>query len=154
MVDQYETVETEIIVPIEKIDEEKRNFFGWAHVQVDDSGVPVVDNSGDFVKSPEALAVMEDSVYRYVQDEGSGDIGHRDFKATRLIESIYMTPEKRDMMGITKGDVPEFGWWLGFHMPEPADASKGDAFEKVKSGELGALSIVGSGRRRRARTAA
>lgn len=154
MAEHIETVETEIIVPIQKVDAEKRNFFGWAHVQVDESGAPVVDNSGDFVTSPEALAVMEDSVYSYVQKEGSGDIGHRDFGATRLIESIYMTPEKRDMMGIAKGDVPEFGWWLGFHMPEPAADSKGDAFEKVKSGELGALSIVGKGRRRNVSTAA
>jgi hypothetical protein len=59
----------------------------------------------------------------------------------RLVETVALTREKQDALGIPEGAVPE-GWWVGYKIDDAA------TWERVKSGELRSFSLGGRGERR------
>lgn len=120
-----------------KVDSERRLAFGWAYV-ADDDGNVVVDHSGDFVDKV-ALPDLEESAYEYVLKSREADDNHERFdNIAKLVESVFITPEKLKAMGLEGGRT---GLWVGFKIQDDA------VWQKVKSGEYSAFSIRGRGRR-------
>lgn len=125
---------------ISKIDADKRLVFGWAYVSHDNAGNVMVDKSGEFIDDYDEL---EKAAYDFVLRSRRGGIDHErsDYgpviKST-MIESMVLTPEKCQAIGIQPGTVPS-GWWVGFRVEDD------DAWQMVKRGERMAFSIHGTG---------
>ena len=121
---------------IAKMDDDKREVFGWALVANRIDGTQIVDHQLDVV-DPEEL---EHAAYEYVlnfRDTGEmHDGGMR--KKGRMIESVVLTKEKQKAMGIPDGVVPE-GWWIGFRIDDDT------AWDGVKTGRYRMFSIEGIG---------
>ena len=123
---------------IAKLDDERQIVFGWAYT-AELGGKPVVDHSGDFIDKA-ALGELEDAVYDFVLDGRTADENHERFEGVgRLVESVILTPEKLEKMGLpTDGRL---GWWVGFKVDDAT------VWAKVKDGSYAAFSIVGVGER-------
>jgi hypothetical protein len=124
-----------------KLDEDKRQAFGWASVvQVD--GKPVVDRQGDWI-TPEEI---EKAAYNYVLTNRKGGSQHKRDEADQpvhasdLIESFVVTPEKIEKMGLP-AETP-CGWWVGYMFRDE------DTWQDVKKGLKTGFSIHGKGKRR------
>lgn len=127
---------------ISKIDEDRRQVFGWANLAIID-GQPVTDLQGDYVP----LEEIEKSAYRYMLTSRVG--GHMHKRVSKfagdvalhtsdIIESFVVTPEKLVAMGLAPDALP-WGWWLGHQVNDEG------VWQRVKSGELTGMSIHGSG---------
>jgi putative serine protease XkdF len=127
---------------IEKVDEERGRFYGWAYV-ISKDGQQIVDHSGDVIDTPEARTALEDAFTKYVTDHRSGDLDHSTFGVSKLIEAAFITKEKAELMGMT---TDREGMWVGYEIDRSTEAGK-KAWQLVKSGERAALSIVGRGKR-------
>ena len=127
-------------VEFSKVDDEKRQVFGWASI-VELAGEPVVDRQGDWISPDE----IEKAAYAYVEKSRKGGHQHRrdewdePFHASDMIESIVFTDEKVAKMGLPD-DFPR-GWWVGYQVRDE------DTWAKVKKGEVTGFSIHGRGRR-------
>lgn len=126
------------IQAILKIDEEKRQAFGWASIAVRVDGETVVDFQQDILLAED----LEQAAYEYVALYGSAGEMHLRKDVAKLIESVVFTEEKAVAMGIPTGIVPQGGWWVGYHVEDEA------VWEKIKSGEYAMFSIEGIARRR------
>lgn len=126
-------MDTEITVPIQKLNEEDRLVFGWANLPlpVEKAGQPKVDLQGDFIE----LADLEKAAYEHVLFHREGDEMHTEAVKAQLVESMVFTPEKMEKMGVT-WDGP-YGWWVGYQVAE-------DVWPKVKDGTYKMFSIGGS----------
>jgi hypothetical protein len=132
-----------------KIDEDKRQVFGWASVTEID-GQPVVDLQGDYIHPSE----MERAAYDYVvkcrvggdmhsRVDADGNLiekGDRPLHISDMIESMVFTPEKVEKLGLPEGSLPT-GWWVGFKVNDDK------TWDLVKSGERQGFSIHGMGAR-------
>lgn len=127
-------------VTFSKIDEDKRQVFGWASVS-EMHGKPVVDRQGDMIDQEE----LERAAYVFVEKSRKGGHQHRrdgenPFHASNMIESVVFTDEKVEKMGLPD-DFPR-AWWVGFQVhDEPT-------WEKVKKREVTGFSVHGRGKRR------
>lgn len=133
---------------ISKIDEDKRQVFGWASLSTVD-GEPVVDRQMDFIPIEET----EKSAYTYVKESRKGGDMHKRVKkglttnwdeplhTSDLIESMVFTKEKIAKMGLPEDALPE-GWWVGFQVNDEKQ------WEDVKALRRTGFSIHGAGRRR------
>ena len=120
-----------------KTDDDRRLAFGWAYV-ADDDGMVVMDHSGDFVDKA-ALPDLEDSAYEYILKSREADDMHERFDGiAKLVESVMVTPEKLQAMGL---QGTRTGWWVGFKIQDEG------VWEKIKSGTYSAFSIRGRGTR-------
>lgn len=123
---------------IAKSDNDKRQVFGWASVTAV-NGVPVADLQGDEID----LEEIEKAAYSYVQTSRKGGNMHEKTEegprhVSDLIESLVITPEKAEALGINGGRE---GWWVGFQVhDEPT-------WQQYKNGELAGFSIHGKGKR-------
>lgn len=124
---------------ISKIDEDKRQVFGWASV-VTMNGQPVVDLQDDYM----AMETIEKAVYDYVKTSRKGGNMHaRDgqdpMHVSDMIESFVVTEEKKEKLGLP----PEFptGWLVGFQVNDD------ETWAMVKDGRRRQFSIHGSGHR-------
>jgi hypothetical protein len=122
---------------IAKVEADKQLVFGWLYVCRNADGSPVVDHSGDVV-APED---MEAAAYAYTLDSRAARAMHAGGAVGRLVETVALTREKQDALGIPEGAVPE-GWWVGYKIDDAA------TWERVKSGELRSFSLGGRGERR------
>jgi hypothetical protein len=123
-------------VVIEKTDPDRQLAFGWAYVMTKD-GQQVVDHSGEFV---DQIAVIEDAAYAFNLDYREGDEAHTEEVKAQLVESLVVTPEKLEKLGLAPDALPT-GWWTGWHIPDP------EMFAKVKDGTYPMLSIGGFARK-------
>lgn len=130
------TVYKEEPINIAKIDDENHLVFGWANVSVDKSGDIPLDWQGD-ISSPE---VLEKAAYKFVLKHRVSGENHEGEAKGYLIESVMITKEKMQAMGIPEGTVPE-GWWVGFFVPDD------EVCKKIKSGEYKMFSIQGKAKR-------
>ena len=135
-----ETIDTTWTGEISKVDEDKRQVFGWCSLS-EMNGEPVVDLQGDYVSINE----IEKSAYGYVlTSRKGGDMHARDGAAplhtSDLIESFVVTPEKLEKMGLPADSLP-LGWWVGFKVNDDKQ------WEDVKKGERTGFSIHGKGSR-------
>jgi hypothetical protein len=122
-----------------KMDDDKRQVFGWASV-VEVDGRPVVDRQGDWITPDE----IEKAAYEYVVKSRVGGHQHKRtdngaFHASDMIESIVFTPEKIAKMGLPD-DFP-VGWWVGYKVHDD------ETWTKVKKGDITGFSIHGKGKR-------
>lgn len=134
---QADVERMECEVQVTRLDEEKRQAFGWAYVTRDKEGNLVQDLKKATCDTP----VLEEAVYEFVLTCRSyGDMHERDgennfIQRGRLIESIMFTREKMAALGIPAGTIPE-GWWVGFHIDDD------EAWELMKRGDRPAFSIA------------
>lgn len=123
-----------------KVDDDKRQVFGWASI-VELDGRPVVDRQGDYISAED----IEKAAYDYVHKSRKGGHQHKrtpddqPFHASNMIESIVFTDEKVAKMGLPD-DFPR-GWWVGYKVEDD------ETWGKVKKGEVTGFSIHGRGRR-------
>lgn len=129
-----EAVEMSSSVPIAKSDDDAQLVFGWANIAADAMGVEVVDSHGDSIPGEE----LEFAAYEFVLSYGLTGDEHQGQATGRLVESFFLSAEKADAMGLTTTDgLPVAGWWVGFHIEDPA------TYALVKSGERPMFSIQG-----------
>lgn len=118
-----------------KLDDERRQAFGWAYV-THDEGQQVVDHSEEFIDEA-AFPSLEKAAYDYVLVSREADEMHERFEdVAKVIESFVLTPEKATAMGIV---TKRFGWWIGFQIIDT------EVWKKVKDGTYPAFSIRGAG---------
>lgn len=117
-------------ISIEKVDEDRRQMFGWASV-IEKDGVPIEDHQGDVIDEGE----LEPAAYDFVVKSREGDDMHVGAPVSHLIESMVFTKEKQAALGIDLGKV---GWWTGWQVDDPG------VWAAHKRGERNELSIGGS----------
>ena len=127
----------EITGEIVKVNEERRQVFGYFYVSKDAAGVVKRDHSGEWAPIEE----IEKAAYGYVLV--SRDMGemHVAKGKGRLIESVVFTPEKKAAMGIPDGVLPD-AWWGGFQVDDE------ETWKNNKAGLLKMFSIAGKGKRK------
>lgn len=123
---------------ISKIDNDKRLVFGWAQVAKDKDGKTVVDHDGDFI---EDVSHLEDAAYDFVLKSRDGGVDHLRRGVSTLVESVMLTKEKQEAMGIPEGTVPE-AWWIGFKVHDET------VWKGVKEGRYKMFSVHGNGKRK------
>lgn len=89
-------MEISVEVPIKLADEARRLAFGWANVFRLTDGTPVTDSHRETIDTDEAVAAIEDAVYRYVLESRSGDEEHVNYGVARLVETMVFNAEKRE----------------------------------------------------------
>lgn len=117
---------------ITKMDDEKKQAFGWANVAVRVDGEVIQDWQDDIVE----IADLENAAYNFVRLYRAGGEMHQRSDVATLIESVVFTKEKVSALGLPEGSLPE-GWWIGFQVLDD------DVWAKVKSGEYSMFSIEG-----------
>lgn len=136
-------VDYEFTGTISKMDEDKRQVFGWASLSTVD-GQEVIDLQDDHV----ALDEIEKAAYDYVVNSRKGGdmhtrIGDEPLHTSDMIESMIVTPEKLAQMGVPADVVTKMhtGWWVGYQVNDDKQ------WNQVKKGERTGFSIHGTGRR-------
>jgi hypothetical protein len=120
---------------VAKIDVEKRHVYGWLSVAEDAEGKLIIDKQGDFILPEDLERTAKDFM---LSSRAAGEM-HERIGVGKVFESMVFTREKLEKLGL---DGVPVGWWIG------AEVAAGDeAWERVKSGQLQAWSIGGSGRR-------
>lgn len=117
---------------IAKLDEDQHLVFGWFNVAVRKDGKLLTDMEEDVVEVEE----LEKAAYDFVIESRQGGVMHQGNPKAVLVESIVITPEKLEKMGLPPDAVPA-RWWGGFKVLD------GDTWSKVKKGELKMFSIEG-----------
>ena len=123
---------------IKKSEDDKMRVFGWGQVAVRKDGTVIEDWQGDIV-DPEDL---EEAAYFHVLNfRKTGEQHNAGLREKgQLIESVILTKEKQEAMGIPEGTVP-IGWWVGYQIEDP------ETWKKLKSGEYAMFSVEGTGKR-------
>lgn len=121
---------------VAKVDADNRLVFGWANVAIRKDGEQVTDSHDEQI-DPEDL---ENAAYLFNLEFRELNERHKGVSKGRLVESLAVTPEKLEAMGLVKDALPQ-GWWVGFYVEDDA------AWEKVKKGEYAMFSIEGSATR-------
>lgn len=117
---------------ITKVDDDQRLVFGWFNISVRKDGKLVQDLHQDMIEPH----VLEDAAYGFVLDYRQGGEMHVGKSKATLVESMVVTPEKLEAMGLPRDALPT-GWWGGFKVHDD------EVFAKVKSGEYAMFSIEG-----------
>lgn len=119
-----------------KARDDEQLVSGWANVALDKNGEAPLDWQDDVI-APE---VLEKAAINFMLDyRGSGVMHKGDSKGT-VVESIVLTKEKQQAIGIPEGVVPE-GWFITVKVHDP------DVFAKVKDGTYRMFSIQGTAKR-------
>jgi hypothetical protein len=119
-------------VKVAKVDNDNNLVFGWAYVSVTKEGERVVDHSQEVVEP----ADLEMALYAFNLRFRDTGVMHEGEAVGKLIESLAVTPEKLEAMGLAK-DALDIGAWVGFYIPDDA------VFAKVKDGTFSMFSIQG-----------
>lgn len=128
-----------MLIPIAKADDSLQVVWGFASV-IEENGAPIVDGQGDVIYPVE----LQKTAHEFMRASRAGgfmhakDPGGRAYQVGEVVESVVLTRELQKALGI---DLGMAGWLIGMHIPDKA------LWAKVKSGELSAFSIGGSGQR-------
>ena len=121
---------------VNKSREDEQLVSGWANVALDKDGNAPLDWQDDIIEP----AVLEKAAVQFMLDyRGSGEMHKGNSKGT-VVESIVLTKEKQEAIGIPAGYVPE-GWFITVKVHDPA------VFAKVKDGTYKMFSIQGKAKR-------
>ena len=101
--------------------------------KADEEGQQTEDWSGDQLEPAE----LEQAAYGFVELYREGGEMHERGGCAVLVESMVVTTEKRQALGIPDGTLP-VGWWIGFKVTDE------DVWAKVKDGTYPMFSIEGS----------
>lgn len=134
------SVTEEVTGIITKIDEDKRLVFGWASIIKDTEGKVLLDRQDDFIDDESEL---EKSAYQYVLTSRDGGEMHIRKGVSTMVESVVLTKEKQEALGIPEGTVP-VGWWIGFRVNDER------VWDEVKKGGYSGFSVHGTGQRSKA----
>jgi hypothetical protein len=125
-------------VEIVKVDDSEGVVYGWASVITDDDGAPVVDHQGDIITAGE----LTKAAHEFVLHAGvAGEMHKRKVKAEkvrpvgRVAGMLALTADVRKAFGL--GDSKREGLIVAFKIDDAA------VLAKIKSGELGEMSIGG-----------
>jgi len=119
-----------------KTDAKTGMVYGWASVSAKADGSPLVDRDGDTIPTP----VLESAMHDFMASYRSGGVMHEGDDEGIVVESLLVTAEKLEAMGIpaeVAQSIPE-GAFIGLKL-DPTSAT----FQRVQSGELGMFSIFG-----------
>lgn len=119
-------------MPVAKVDNDNNLVFGWAYTSITKDGEQVIDHSGEFVKPEE----LEKAAYLFNLAFRETGTMHQGESIGKLVESIVVTKEKLESMGLPSDNAP-VGWWVGFYIEDD------EVFNKIKSGEYNMFSIEG-----------
>lgn len=135
---------TRHLEPIAKLDDERRWFGGWDYVYRDETGETVVDDSGDFIKSAKAVAMLEDAFAEYATAYRTGDDMHEVFDASDLVFALPINDDTATALGL-----PESYQKRGlFSVHRARDTEAGESlWADIKGGAKVMKSIVGVGYR-------
>ena len=100
-------------------DDSNHCLFGMAYVAKKLDGSQVYDHSGEFVKE-ENFEDLENATYLFNLAYRDADIRHDCVAKGQLVESVVMTKEKQEAMGIPEGVVP-LGVWMGYFFEKDED---------------------------------
>lgn len=116
-----------------KVDGERKLAYGWFSV-IEENGQPVVDSQGDVIDEE----VLVDAAHRFLTDSRAGKMMHKGRRVADVVESIVLTRDVQKALGI---ELPEgrIGWFAAMKFRDD------DVWDRVKSGELQAFSIGGTG---------
>jgi len=120
------------MVQVIKIDAKRQQVFGWASIAMTTDGEVVVDSYQDVIVPQD----LEDAAYDFVLRFRDLNERHEGPVQGHLIESLVVTPEKLEKMGLSETALP-VGWWVGFWVPDAG------VFAKIESGEYTMFSIEG-----------
>lgn len=121
---------------ISKAREDEGLVSGWANVAINKDGSIPLDWQDDVI-APETL---EKAAIGFMMDyRGSGEM-HKGVSKGTVVESIVLTKEKQQAIGIPDGTVPE-GWFITVKVHDP------EVFAKVKDGTYKMFSIQGTAKR-------
>ena len=115
---------------ITKFDDEQRIAYGWFSV-IEEDGEPVLD-AHNHVISEETLTK---AVHKFVVDSRAGKVMHRGKRVADIVETLVLSNDVQDALGIDLGKV---GWFGAMKFRDEA------TWKLVKSGELPAFSIGGT----------
>lgn len=118
---------------VTKVDDDKRQVFGWANISVRKNG-HVIRDWQDHIIPPSEL---ESAAYEFALSYRDAGADHRTGHLSgKMIESFVVTKEKLSAMGLAPDALPQ-GWWVGFQIDNDAD------WDKVKKGDYRMFSIEG-----------
>jgi hypothetical protein len=124
---------------ITKTDEEHRTVYGWASV-ITEGGEPVVDKQGDVIDNDTLIKTAHD----FITDAREAKVMHKGSTVGEVVESLVLDKATQDNLGVEirneDGQQME-GWFIGMKVYDDS------VWKKVKSGEYGAFSIGGYGKR-------
>lgn len=103
----------------------------WASARL----TPIVDKHDHRIADHE----LEGAAYGFVKAQGGADTEHDGVVVADLIESLVLTPEKRQAMASLGVGVGDSLWWVGFEFPDRNHPTA----RRVGNGDLGELSIEG-----------
>lgn len=121
-------------VEVAKLQPRERIAFGWASVTLE-GGKLLEDRQGDTIRPEE----LEPAVYAYVEKGGIASEMHEEMGVGRVVDSLFISAEKADLMGIPAEYVGR--WWLGVRVTRP------ETWARVEKGELSMFSIGGRAKR-------
>lgn len=119
-------------VRITKLDDQRNLVFGWANIAVRKDGEQITDSHNDQIDPAE----LENAAYLFNLAFRKSGVDHVGDAVGSLVESLFVTPDKLEAMGLEKTALPQ-GWWVGFYIEDDA------IFEKVKAGDYEMFSIQG-----------
>lgn len=118
---------------VKKIDEDRQLVFGWASIWTI-GGEYVVDKQDDIIPPDEG----ENAAYEFMLYHRSHGDMHERMGVGRCIESIALTKQKQEALGI---DLGMEGWFVGFRVDDD------DVWKRIKAGDLPEFSIGGKATR-------
>lgn len=123
----------DIQLPLAKTDAAKRLVFGYANVARKADGSVVTDLHGDEIDAQS----LEDAAYDFVLYYREGGLEHQTMGVAKLVESVFLTPEKLQAMGI-ESTFKGAAWFIGMKVMDEA------LWKRVLAGEITCFSIGGS----------
>ena len=127
-----EDINLTVAIDVAKAKDDKCLVSGWASVAVNADGSIPLDWQDDVIPTE----VLEKAAMNFMLNyRESGEMNKGDSKGV-IVESIVMTKEKQQSMGIPEGVVPE-GWFVTVKILDP------ELFAKVKDGTYKMFSIQG-----------
>lgn len=126
-------VEVGITVEVAKVKDDEQFFLGWASVTSVDGEI-VMDKQGDVIDIDE----LEATAAAFMRDHAAGLVMHAGTPSIRYTTSIVITAAVKRALGMTLTPDRE-GWLVGGYVTDPV------IWARIRSGELTALSIGGTG---------
>lgn len=123
----------EITIDFAKINNEQQIVYGWASITDDENGI-VTDLQGDQIEIGDLAKAAHDFM---LESRAGGDM-HDVIGVGDVVESMVFTPDVQKALGVSVGKT---GWFIGMKVRDA------EVWKRVKSGELQAFSIGGTGRR-------
>lgn len=131
-----EEVYVDIGFELYKAKDSEQLVSGWASVSVNADGSVPLDWQDDII-APDTL---EKAAINFMLDYRESGVMHKGSAVGTVVESIVLTKEKQEALGIPENSVPQ-GWFITVKVHDS------EVFAKVKDGTYKMFSIQGTCRR-------